>query len=96
MASARSISLRATNPASQLALARRQVDIGLPDDFVRQVTAQLKSQSSALALMVNSVNKQVAVPQLQRHGGVLLSGMLSPESEAKSQAALQSETPAQE
>ena len=76
--------------------AGRKVDIGLPDDFVKQVSAQLKPQSSALVLVVNSVNKQVVVPQLQQYGGVLLSSTLSPESEAKLQAALQNETPGQE
>jgi uncharacterized membrane protein len=77
-------------------VAGRKVDIGLPDDFVKQVSAQLKPQSSALVLVVNSVNKQVVVPQLQRHGGVLLSSTLSPESEAKLQAALQGDAPALE
>lgn len=70
-------------------VAGRKVDIGLPDDFVKQVSAQLKPQSSALVLVVNSVNKQVVVPQLQQYGGVLLSSTLSPESEAQLQAALQ-------
>ena len=68
--------------------AGRKVDIGLPDDFVKQVSAQLKPASSALVLVVTSVNKQVVVPQLQKYGGVLLSSTLSPESEAKLQAAL--------
>jgi uncharacterized membrane protein len=68
--------------------AGRRVDIGLPDDFVKQVSAQLKPQSSALVLVVTSINKQVVVPQLQQHGGVLLSSTLSPESEAKLQEAL--------
>jgi uncharacterized membrane protein len=36
------------------------------------------------------------VPQLQQHGGMLLASTLSPESEAKLQAALQSEAPPQE
>jgi len=46
-------------------VAGRKVDIGLPDDFVKQVSAQLKPESSALMLMVNSLNRQVVVPQLQ-------------------------------
>ena len=69
-------------------VAGRKVDIGLPDDFVKQVSAQLKPASSALVLVVTSVNKQVVVPQLQKYGGVLLSSTLSAESEAKLQAAL--------
>lgn len=74
-------------------VAGRKVDIGLPDDFVRQVSAQLKPQSSALVLVVNSANRQVVVPQLQPHGGVVLSSTLSPDSEAKLQAALQGDAP---
>jgi uncharacterized membrane protein len=66
----------------------RKVDIGLPDDFVRQVSAQLKPQSSALVLLVTSANKQVLLPQLQEQGGVVLSSTLDPESEAKLEAAL--------
>jgi uncharacterized membrane protein len=66
----------------------RKVDIGLPDDFVRQVSAQLKPQSSALVLVVTSANKQVLLPQLQQQGGVILSSTLDPESEAKLEAAL--------
>lgn len=77
-------------------VAGRKVDIGLPDDFVKQVSAQLKPQSSALVLVVNSANRQVVVPQLQQHGGVVLSSTLSPEGEAKLQAALQENNPAQE
>jgi uncharacterized membrane protein len=69
-------------------VAGRKVDIGLPDDFVKQVSVQLKPESSALVLVVTSINKQVVVPQLQKHGGVVLSSTLSPESEAKLQAAL--------
>jgi len=66
----------------------RKVDIGLPDDFVRQVSAQLKPQSSALVLVVTSANKQVLLPKLQEQGGVVLSSTLHPESEAKLEAAL--------
>ena len=66
----------------------RKVDIGLPDDFVRQVSAQLKPQSSALVLLVTSANKQVLLPQLQEQGGVVLSSTLDPENEAKLEAAL--------
>jgi uncharacterized membrane protein len=66
----------------------RKVDIGLPDDFVRQVSAQLKPQSSALVLVVTSANKQVLLPQLQEQGGVVLSSTLDLESEAKLEAAL--------
>lgn len=68
--------------------AGRKVDIGLPDAFVKQVSAQLRPQSSALVLVINSINTQVVVPQLQQHGGVLLSSTLSPEDEAKLQAVL--------
>ncbi len=66
----------------------RKVDLGLPDDFVRQVSAQLKPQSSALVLVVTSANKQVLLPQLQEQGGVVLSSTLDPENEAKLEAAL--------
>jgi uncharacterized membrane protein len=66
----------------------RKVDIGLPDEFVRQVSAQLKPQSSALVLVVASANQQVLLPQLQEQGGVVLSSTLDPESEAKLEAAL--------
>ena len=66
----------------------RKVDIGLPDDFVRQVSAQLKPQSSALVLLVTSANKQVLLPQLQEQGGAVLSNTLDPESDAKLEAAL--------
>jgi uncharacterized membrane protein len=66
----------------------RKVDIGLPDEFVRQVSAQLKPQSSALVLVVTSANKQVLLPQLQEQGGVVLSSTLDPENEAKLEAAL--------
>jgi uncharacterized membrane protein len=64
------------------------VVIGLPDEFVRQVSAQLKPQSSALVLVVTSANKQVLLSQLQQQGGVVLSSTLDPENEAKLEAAL--------
>jgi len=69
-------------------VAGRKLDIGLPDDFVRQVSAQLKPQSSALLLVVKAANQEVLLPQLQQQGGVILSSTLDPESEAKLEAAL--------
>jgi uncharacterized membrane protein len=69
-------------------VAGRKVDIGLPDDFVKQVSAQLKPESSALLLVINSANRSLVVSQLQQHGGVVLSSTLSSEGEAKLQAAL--------
>jgi uncharacterized membrane protein len=69
-------------------VAGRKVDIGLPDEFVKQVSTQLKPQSSALVLVVKAADKQVLMPVLQAQGGVVLSSTLNPENEAKLQAAL--------
>jgi uncharacterized membrane protein len=67
-------------------------DVGISDDFVRQVSAQLRPESSALALMASQGDLDAVLPELVRPGAVLLRTSLSPDAAAHLQAALDGET----
>ncbi len=76
-------------------LAGRKHDVGIDDAFAKQVSAQLKPESSAIVMLARQDNPDAVIAELARHGGVVLKTSVSPEVEARLQAALEapSETP---
>lgn len=70
-------------------IANRLRDVGVSDDFVRQVSAQLKPGSSALALLMHSSDSDALFPELAREGAVVLQTTLATDTEAQLQAALE-------
>jgi uncharacterized membrane protein len=69
-------------------ITNRLRDVGVSDDFVRQVSAQLKPGSSALALLMHSSDSGALFPELAREGAVVLHTTLAPDAEAQLQTAL--------
>jgi uncharacterized membrane protein len=67
-------------------------DIGVPDDFVRQVSAQLRPESSALVLLLRSGDPLAVLSGLPQEGAVLLQTSLAPEAEAQLRAAFDAQS----
>ena len=70
------------------ALSGRLIDYGINDDFIREVAATLKPETSALFVLVRKVQPEKVLAELSRFGGRVLRSSLSPEQERRLQAAI--------
>ncbi len=70
------------------ALSGKLTDYGINDDFIKSVGATIKEQSSALFLLIRSVNEEKVMPDLARFGGTVLKTSLTTEEDQKLQDAL--------
>jgi uncharacterized membrane protein len=69
--------------AASGALAGRYTDYGINDDFIRELGATIKPDSSALFLLVSKVTKDKVIPHLQPFQPRVLQTSLSDEQEQK-------------
>lgn len=74
--------------AASGAVAGALSDVGINDDFMKQLAATMKPGSSALFVLVKHATPDKVAEKLQGTGGKLLKTSLSHENEAKLQAVL--------
>lgn len=70
------------------ALSGSLVDYGIDDDFIRQIGNTLQPNTSALFILVRKAQPEKVLAELQGVSGRVIRSSLSPEEEAKLQAAL--------
>ena len=70
------------------ALSGALTDYGIPDDFVRELAQTLKPNSSAIFFLERKMQPEKVLADLARFKGRVLRTSLSPEQEARLQAAL--------
>jgi uncharacterized membrane protein len=69
------------------ALAGKFSDVGIDDNFIKEVGATIQPGNSALFLMVHSMTEDKVLAELAKHNAKLLRTNLSAEDEAKLRAA---------
>lgn len=79
--------------ASAGALSGSLADVGINDDFMKELAATLTPSSSALFVLVRKVTPDKVLQELQGSGGTVLKTTLSDDDEAKLQAALSAKQP---
>lgn len=79
--------------ASAGALSGSVADVGINDDFMKELAATLTPGSSALFVLVRKVTPDKVLQELQGSGGTVLKTTLSDDDEAKLQAALSGKQP---
>jgi uncharacterized membrane protein len=57
-------------------------DAGIDRSFVRELTAELQPDTSAVFVLVRSVDRERVLPEVARYGGRVLYTSLAPEAEA--------------
>jgi uncharacterized membrane protein len=70
------------------ALSGALADYGINDDFIRELANTLKPNSSAIFVLVRKMQPEKVLSELSRFRGQVLRTSLSPEQEARLQAAL--------
>jgi uncharacterized membrane protein len=70
------------------ALAGALTDYGIDDNFIRELAATLKPNSSAIFVLVRKMQPEKVLSDLSRFKGRVLRTSMSPEQEARLQAAL--------
>ncbi len=70
------------------ALSGSLADYGIDDDFIRQIGETLQPNSSALFVLVRKVQPEKVLAEVSRFRGRVIRSSLSPEQEARLQAAL--------
>jgi uncharacterized membrane protein len=63
-------------------------DVGISDDFMKQLAAGMTNNSSVLFVLVRKATPDKVVEEIQKYGGTVLRSSLSHDDEAKLQAAL--------
>ena len=79
--------------ASAGAVSGSLTDVGVNDNFMKQLAATLTPGSSALFVLVRKVTPDKVLQELKGSGGTILQTSLSDDDEAKLQAALSSGKP---
>ena len=74
--------------ASAGAVSGALSDVGINDDFMKQLAAGMTNNSSILFVLVRKATPDKVVEEIQQYGGTVLRSSLSHEDEAKLQAAL--------
>ena len=69
------------------AVASKFVDVGIDDDFIKEVGATIEPGHSALFLMVEKWTEDKVIPELTKYNAKILRTNLSAEDEAKLKAA---------
>ncbi len=75
------------------ALSGALTDVGIDDNFMKDLAATMKSGSSVLFVLVRKVTPDRVVEELKGTGGKILKTSLTHEDEAKLQAALSASQP---
>ncbi len=65
------------------ALSGKLTDLGISDEFIKALSANLPQGSSALFVLVKKATPDKVVPQVAKFGGTVLRTSLSTEAEAK-------------
>jgi uncharacterized membrane protein len=78
--------------ATSGALSGSLTDIGINDDFMKELAKTLKPSSSALFILVRSMTADKVLEEVAGSGGTVLKSSLTHEDEAKLQAALNAAT----
>jgi uncharacterized membrane protein len=73
------------------ALMGKMADLGIDDNFIKEVGQQIQPGHSALFLLVREANTERVVPELRQYNPHLIQTNLSPEDEAKLRAAMGAE-----
>lgn len=76
--------------ASSGALTGALSDIGIDDQFMKNLAEKLAPNSSALFVLIRSVTADKVLPEIEKFGGTILQSSLNEADEAKLQAALDS------
>ncbi len=63
-------------------------DVGIDDNFMKQLAEKLKNNTSILFVLVRSATSDKVVADIKKYGGTVLQTSLSHQDEAKLQAAL--------
>lgn len=74
------------------ALSGSLVDFGIDDNFIRQIAETLQPNTSALFVLVRKAQPEKVLSELSQFRGRVLRSSLSPEQEARLQAALSGTT----
>ena len=69
------------------------IDYGINDDFIKSIGDTLKPETSALFLLIRKSQPEKVLAELSGFKGRVIRSSLSPEQEAKLQAALESAHP---
>jgi uncharacterized membrane protein len=77
------------------ALSRSLVDYGIDDNFIRSLAETLQPNTSALFVLVRKAQPEKVLAELSGFRGKVLRSSLSPEQEARLQAAISEKTSAQ-
>ena len=74
--------------AASGALAGKATDVGVDDNFMKELGARLPENGAAVIVLVRSANRDKVGPAVSQYGGTLIQSSLSDEAEARFQAAL--------
>ncbi len=77
------------------AVAGKETDIGVDDNFIKEVGENIEPGHSALFLLVEGDAVDTLITEIHKFGGTVLQTSLSEEDEAKFQAALNADTPSE-
>jgi uncharacterized membrane protein len=70
------------------ALAGSATDVGVDDNFMKELGAGLPENGAAVIVLVRSANRDKVGPAVAHFGGTLIQSSLSDEAETRFQAAL--------
>src|SRR5581483_9753844 len=70
------------------ALTGKLTDYGIPDSFMKELGEKVQPGSSALFILFRKISVEKVLDQIACHGGTVMHSSLSPETEARLQAAL--------
>lgn len=70
------------------AIAGKMSDYGIDDNFVKELTAHMPPNSSAIFVLVRNVTVDKVVPEISKYGGTVLRTSLSDDAEERLRAAL--------
>lgn len=73
------------------ALSGKLSDIGINDDFIKEIGTTITPSTSALFLLVRSVTSDKVLPELRQYGGTVLQTSLSNEAETELRESLKTE-----
>lgn len=78
--------------AASGALAGKLTDVGISDDFMRELAADMETGRSVLFVLVRRATTDKFVEELARHGGHVIHSSLSHDAENRLRQALQART----
>jgi uncharacterized membrane protein len=70
------------------AMTGKMTDFGIPDPFMKGLAEKLQPGTSMLFVLFRKVTWEKVMPQISQYGGTVMHSSLTPEAEARLQAAL--------